>query len=306
MPLHSWIKISDEAIKEGMLFVSLSGGECFLYPHFRELYKHLYKKGVLIYLLTNGVLLESMMDLFLKMPPALIQISLYGANEENYFALTGKKVYKIVCSAINQCVQNNLRISISITPSKFMKDTIDIVKLCKKIGISFNINSWLTAPNENTGRNLKDFDLSPVESAHLKLLIREANGIPTPVPYTGKLPDSNFGRNSKENEYHGLLCTAGRNNFSIDWEGKMHLCTSLPTPVGEPLKEGFSLVWKKAQIMADEYVMPVECFDCAYEHVCTHCPARHLANAPIGHCNKNVCQEARELVKLGFCDCQNK
>ena len=39
--LSDWIHIIDKAIDAGMVFASLSGGECFIVPYFDELYLYL-------------------------------------------------------------------------------------------------------------------------------------------------------------------------------------------------------------------------------------------------------------------------
>src|SRR5699024_10024675 len=55
--LNEWKKIISQAIDAGMIFASLSGGECLISPYFDEIYTYLHSKGIMITILTNGYLL---------------------------------------------------------------------------------------------------------------------------------------------------------------------------------------------------------------------------------------------------------
>jgi len=132
---EQWKKIMDEAIENGMLFATMTGGECLLRSDFKELYLHLYYRGIYLTVLSNSLLMnEDYFDFFLKYPPKTIQVTIYGSSNENYENVTGVRAFDIVKKnllLINQLP--NTRLKISITPSRYlMDDFINILKICKE------------------------------------------------------------------------------------------------------------------------------------------------------------------------------
>ncbi len=123
LTVEQWKRITDEAYSAGMVRVNLTGGECLSYPRFRELYLYLHSLGCEIRVLTNGALLdESWISFFKDHPPILIQISLYGGDEETYEQVTGQRMYSVVSANIRKVIGANLPVGLAITPSKYMED----------------------------------------------------------------------------------------------------------------------------------------------------------------------------------------
>lgn len=85
LPVEDWKSLMTQAIDAGMMYATLTGGECLTYPGFRELYLFLQDRGIEVSILSNGLLMDDDMADFLKRhPPAIIQITLYGASEQAY------------------------------------------------------------------------------------------------------------------------------------------------------------------------------------------------------------------------------
>lgn len=61
-----WESIMAQAAASGMMFASLTGGECLAYPDFERLYLYLHNKSVRVGVLTNGILLDEEKIEFLK------------------------------------------------------------------------------------------------------------------------------------------------------------------------------------------------------------------------------------------------
>lgn len=294
--LEQWLSIIDSAIDAGMMFASLTGGECLTYPSFREIYKHLQSKGVMINVLTNGVLLGNMIDFFVKNPPVLIQVSVYGNTDDDYEIVTGKRLFQKVHDNIEKALEAGLPISIATTPTKYFKDVIPILKYYKDKNVSVGVNQWLLAPNDDTGRNLEDFSLSPEENAEISMQISLAKGEKV-VPVLDNLLPLPHGH--EKNISKGIGCGAGKAAFTVNWKGEMMLCSSIPYIAGSLLEESFLDLWDKAKAYADDFIMPIECKGCAYSSVCSNCPANHLSGASMGHCNPSICREGMAMVRLG-------
>ncbi|MEE1057483.1 MAG: radical SAM protein [Acutalibacteraceae bacterium] len=299
LPFLKWKEIVDQAIHMGMLFASISGGECLTSPYFDELYLYLKSKGIIVFVLTNGVLLDKKISLFEKYPPALIQVSVYGYDKASYIAVTEKDEYDNVSNSIEKAHKLGLPISVAVTASRYLPSVYEIVKKYYEIGIGVTVNRWIMPPYESTGRKFGDINLSPDEQVNISKEILQATEqelIPCPVEPLPKPIMFLKDRAPKK----GLLCAAGRSDFSINWKGEMSLCVSLNTPTGYPLIDGFKKAWEQTVIASKEFLMPVECYECKYLKVCNRCPAQHLINNLPGHCNPAVCEEGILMVKNGL------
>ena len=85
IPREKWLSLAEECRKAGTLFLLLTGGEPFLYPGFRELYQELSKMGFMVSMNTNGTMItEDTVSWLSEMPPARMNITLYGASNETY------------------------------------------------------------------------------------------------------------------------------------------------------------------------------------------------------------------------------
>lgn len=297
MPLSDWIHIIDEAIDAGMVFASLSGGECLLVPYFDELYLYLKKRGILVFILTNGYLLKEKLSFFVKHPPAHIQVSVYGWDDDSYQKVTGKRSYTKVIDGIIAAKDLGLSISVAITASRYLPSVYNIVKYFYELNIGATVNRWLMPPYESTGRYLENINLSPNEQANVELELFKATNQPINAPYDGPLPP--VGSHNTIHHY-GLSCSAGRTDFSINWKGEMSPCVSLPDPTGYPLKEKFVEAWERTVLFADNFELPIECFECEYKSICKHCPAFHLLSGKKGHCNVTACEACKIMVSKGL------
>ena len=98
-----WKQLMHDAWEAGMMRVNLTGGECLSYPGFRELYLYLHSLGCEIRVLTNGALLdEEWVSFFKAHPPIMIQISLYGGDEDTYERVTGHRQFAAVSENIRR------------------------------------------------------------------------------------------------------------------------------------------------------------------------------------------------------------
>lgn len=296
LTLSNWKTIIDDAIEAGMIFASLSGGECLLVPYFDELYLYLKSKGILVFILTNGYLLSEKLPLFQAHPPAHIQVSVYGWDEESYRNVTGRDGYHRVYNAIHNAAELGIPVSVSITASKYLPSIYKIVRHFYESGIGVSVNKWLIPPYDSTGRYIDDFILTPSEQVEIDIELLRATDQSTNFTPADHLPPCGGGVLTP---LQGLTCAAGRTDFSISWKGEMMPCVSLPHPVGNPLADGFSVCWKRTVSYADSVLLPIECNGCAYSKICNRCYAFHMVNSEKGHCNPHACEEIRLAVSKG-------
>lgn len=295
---QQWEDLMSQAIASGMMYAKLTGGECLTYPNFQRLYLFLQSQGVETGILTNGVLLDRPMAEFLRdNPPAEIQISLYGASEEAYARVTGRRVFATVLDNIRLLQKFDLPVSIAVTPNAFMTDGEDILRLAHGLGLNARINCSLTKPREETGRALLDAKLDTY--IRMYRLQRELSGgdepnacdsdtLPEPGSISGKTPVC------------GVPCGAGRSGFSIGWDGIMRPCNNFFHIQADALQLGFSQAWRQIHEQALQFPRPVECNGCPYSRCCSCCVVEHASGAPIGHVDPLVCARTRRMLAEGL------
>jgi len=303
LTVEQWKQIMQQAIDEGMMYARLTGGECLTYAGFRELYLFLRDRGVETVILTNGLLLDEDITAFLRNnPPAAIQVSLYGAGEDTYEQVTGKRTFSLVMENLRRIKAAKIPLTIAVTPSEYMTDAEQILRLLCEEDLPFNINASILPPRPETGRVLADANQDTYISMlklrlHLKGKELIVEGDPESLPDPG---------GKQGNPVFGVTCGAGRSGFAIDWQGNMRPCNNFPCEGENVLSLGFNEAWRRTNHTVAHYPLPTECEGCAYHGLCMHCVAAHAAGAKPGHANPAVCAMGRRMVTEGLSSLNNK
>lgn len=291
---EQWISLIDQACENGMLFATLTGGECLIYSDFCEIYEYLQSRGVLVTVLTNGVLLDSkMINWFIERPPRRIQVSVYGSTPEAYDKVTGHTdAFICVDRALEELRKSGLSYNIAITVSKNMLDDFDkLYHYCdSKNPNAIRMTTLPLQPRTETGRKFESFALTLDEQASLFRSRVDVENCETQSPVQVNRPDP------KGLPRVGVNCVAGRSAFAVTWDGRMVPCNGFEFTESFPLQEGFAKAWENIHMKAVKYIMPVECFDCSLYYACPHCPAIHWQFSGEGHMNSFLCEKAEYMI----------
>lgn len=297
LTVEQWKDIMQQAIDAGMMYARLTGGECLTYPGFKELYLFLREKGVEVSILSNGLLMNEDMVLFLAQhPPAAIQVTLYGASDDGYERVTGKRAFELVSKNILRLKAVEMPLAIGITPNAFMTDGEEILRYLHENDLPYRINAGLMAPREETGRIKTDATLDTYVTL-LKLRGAQKGLAFTPEPDPEGIAE--FGGKGEEKRF-GVRCGAGRGNFSVDWRGEMRPCNTFPCDAVSIKKLGFIKAWQMVNDIATHFPLPQECEGCAYKESCKHCVAEHASGAPIGHASPAICAWRKRMLLEGL------
>lgn len=291
----------DQACDAGMLFAILSGGECLLYPHFREIYDHLADRGVLVSVLTNGTLLdEEYVEWFSLRTPERIQISVYGSTPEAYRRVTGNaSAFHCVDRAIDLLKQKKIPYELAITVSKNLVDDFEsLLRYCiSKEPYKCHVNTCPFDTRPETDRKFDAYAPSldqQVAVFKTQMRVRNEN-------MKGILPEKeDKPRQNPTQSETGVPCIAGQSSFAITWEGKMIPCSVFDYGGTFPLNTGFDAAWKELHQACLAYRNPIECQDCAYYSACRYCSAGHYLRMGEGHADPAVCLEAKRMVAEGI------
>ncbi len=300
LPVETWKDIARQAFDAGVMYASITGGECLTYPGFKEFYLYLRSLGLETHILSNGILMdETMVDFLVANPPSLIQVTLYGASEDAYERVTGRRMFARVLGNIRRLRDAGMPLSVAVTPNAFMTDGLEVVRLLHEEGFSFVINSGIVSPRDETGRDLADSDLDTYVSM-LKLKMELTGSAIEPECEPDELPDVADSKTAPDEAPRGVRCGAGRSACSIDWRGRMRPCNTFPCEPVDVLGHGFAESWRLTNQTALDFPLPVECEGCSYQHACKGCVTDHASGAPRGHANPAICQWGKRMVAEGI------
>ena len=305
LSVSQWKDLIRQAVKAGMFQATLTGGECLTYPGFKEVYLYLQSIGCQISVLTNGVLLdEGYVQFFREHPPTIIQITLYGQNEEVYERAAGQRVFARVAEHIRLLREAGVPLVLSITPNACLgEDVFETIRLARSLCPKVMINTSLFAPREETGRSGQQDDLSPEFYARIFRLRNQLYGRECAEVPLEDLPEP--GGPHEECTECGLECGGGRSGFLIDWKGSMRPCNRLGIE-RYPLQDGFEEAWRQINDAVKQWPRTARCIGCAYEDVCDKCAARMIKFAqpgkqPIAYCEQIRYYAHRGIVHVPSC-----
>lgn len=272
-----WLELGRQARDAGLVFLLLTGGEPMLRSDFGEIYEGLTKLGLSISINTNGSLLsEDLKVLFRRLPPALVNVTVYAASSQGYETLCGhgagldKAVETIGFFRELGTVVN---MNTTITPWN-VGDHEKIWALAQAMGQTLRATLYNFPPAR--GGCGADFQrLSPEKVG--ALLVQD-------VLYTGgearleqiasKLGTADeIGMNCTMEPGEGMACYAGKSQFWITWDGRMTPCGMMEAPAAQPFEQGFEATWQNIAEKTAAITLCPDCRDCEIKGTCTNCAA---------------------------------
>lgn len=294
LQVDEWKKIIRQAVDAGMMYASLTGGECLTHPAFKEIYLYLVSLGIQPDVLTNGELLtKEMVDFFVKYPPGVIQVTIYGSNEDAYEAVTGHRAFQRVMNGI-ACVQEaGLNLFLTVSPSIFMKDDVKpLLELVHSFNVPYAIGDTTLKARAETEREMADYAVDLATLRQIKLIEREfhttAARASSPIYAVEYVPP-------RRSPLKGLPCGGAHSSFHVNWKGEVCPCIGFAESVhSSALENGFAGAFKQVQQIMYNYRQPNECCTCELKDRCLTCPAEKTQCVFDGQLNTLVCQRLRQ------------
>jgi radical SAM protein with 4Fe4S-binding SPASM domain len=89
LPVGELVRILDEMAEAEVLWLTLTGGEALVHPHFERIYREAKTRGFLISIFTNATAVSDRLIEFLRRdPPFGIDVSLHGVTRETFERVT--------------------------------------------------------------------------------------------------------------------------------------------------------------------------------------------------------------------------
>ena len=302
MTLAEHVALLDELVAAGSMWILYSGGEIFARKDFLEIYTQAKKRGFLITLFTNGILInERIADHLAKYPPFSIEITMYGATRETYEALTQVRGSFDRCMrAIDLLLERKLPLKLKTVPTSINQHEVyEMKRYAESRGVEFKFDP-LVNPRIDCSQSPLAVRLSPEEAVTLEFYdTRRKNDY-------RKLAEEDLALGAKEigSDATRYFCGGGVNGCAVDPTGTMTICV-ISHQQGYNIREGsFREGWegRLQEIRAQKKTRPTICDRCQIQSLCSMCPANgELENGDPEAPVEFLCQVAHlRAYALGF------
>ena len=275
-------RIADEAVDLGALWVLLTGGEPLLREDFAEIYLLLKRKGLLVSVFTNAILIRpEHASLFRAYPPRDLEVTVYGATRETYERVTRRPgswgafrrglrllaesgvPVRLKAMALRSNCREFERIAAFCrerTRDYFRFDPLLHLRYDGDAARNAEIAAERLAPEEVAALELADGERS-------RALAKRCRRLNAADPYAGE-SDRLF------------RCGAGNGSFSVSHDGIFRLCSSLWAPGtvydlrAGTLREAWDeLVPRVRDLRSRDPEFMRTCAVCPLINLCLWCPA---------------------------------
>lgn len=271
-----WIALAREARDCGLVFLLLTGGEPTIRADFPILYEEFSKMGLSIGINTNGTLLSpELREVWHRMPPSQVNVTLYGTSREDYGALCqNPDAFDTVIKTLDVLRDEGILIHLNTTIVPTNKNRLyALEEFAKNRGLELRVTNYCFPPSRRGGcSSVCEFSrLSPEEAARVAVLdiyYREgSDGI------RRRVYDDAVQNPCELDIGEPIRCMAGRSQFWITWDGRMLPCGMLDYPVSRPFEESFSAAWEKIHTECEKIRLCPDCAVCPEKNHCLNCAA---------------------------------
>ena len=295
--------IADQAVALGALWVLISGGEPLLRDDFKEIYLLLKKKGMLVSVFTNATLInDEHIALFKKYPPRDIEITVYGTTKETYERVTGRSgSFAAFTNGLSRLFENGVKVRLKAMAIRSnVHELPAIAAYCRtntKDYFRFDPQLHLRFDrNEQRNQSIKSERLTPEEIVALEMADEER--FTSLQKRCDALINNNYPNVCSD---HLFNCGLGNGSFSVSYDGKFRLCSSLwaPETIYDLRQGSLTEAWKEfvpkvldMRSQRPEYLK--NCRSCPIVNLCLWCPAHaHLETGELDTPIEYFCQVAR-------------
>jgi radical SAM protein with 4Fe4S-binding SPASM domain len=294
--------IADQAVALGAMWCLITGGEPLVRGDFPDIYMALKRKGLLVSVFTNCTLIENEhVELFRRFPPRDVEVSVYGVTKETYERVTRRKgSFDAFMRGLDRLLKSGVKVRLKAMAlrsnahempwiARFCRErTKDYFRFDPLLHLRFDGN-----PERN--EEIKSERLSPKEIVALERA--DAERFNSLMKNCARLIDGENGHAGCNHLFH---CGAGKDDFSLSWEGRFRLCSSLQHPacVYDLRKGSLGEAWrdftpKVRDMRSDRREFTETCRKCKLIGLCLWCPAHaHLETGELDMPVDRFCEVA--------------
>ena len=302
MTTRQVMTLIDEVVEAGALNLTFSGGDPMVRKDFAELFVYAIKKGLLVTVFCDGVLIsERIVEVFKEYPPRMVEVSIYGATRETYESITQVKgSFQRCLAGVERLHENSLRFTLKTVLMTVNRHELeDMRALANTYGVDFYFDTAIfpCLPHGDNGGGANhvradnapaSIDVAPPSldrPTALRVAPEEAAAAQLSDPEKVRELAALYLRTKGIPESDRLyVCGAGQTTFHVDPYGNLQPCT-ISTNVDYNLRDGgFLKGWngpiaaiRDIRISADS-----SCRSCDKQAMCSGCPAMFFAENGAG------------------------
>jgi len=280
-----WHRVFDEAQKNELLYVLVTGGEPLTHPEFGRIFNDVAGRGMLTILNTNGYLIDDeTIRVLKKTPPVRINITLYGTSDSTYQALCGvADGFSVVSRNISRLTENGFNVNLNMTVvNDNINELRDMVAFADERKLEIRPTTYIfgSASGDNSCR--PDAECAAKTAVELYFLRHSENEIKVRAKEMLFLL-AKATETDKKTDARGITCRAGSCSYWVHADGRVSYCGMTGEEKAKNLFEcGFGEAWTAAVKAADEVKKPKKCLSCRYRFVCNACHAMLVSDGATG------------------------
>jgi radical SAM protein with 4Fe4S-binding SPASM domain len=271
MSFDEHIRLLDELVDLGCLWILYTGGEIFARKDFLQIYTEAKKRGFLVTLFTNGTMITpTIADHLAEFRPFNIEITLYGATRETYEALTQiPGSFDRCMKGIRLLLERGLPLKLKTVPTSInYHEVYEMKRFAEQdLGVEFKFDP-LVNPRTDCSQSPLAVRLTPEQAVALEFRdpVRRAE--------YKRLAEAELDANlpASPKKY---TCGGGHNGCAIDPNGRMTICV-LSHRDGYDIRSGsFEQGWdgRLKDIRSTKNTRETICTNCRIRSLCSMCPA---------------------------------
>jgi radical SAM protein with 4Fe4S-binding SPASM domain len=266
------IRLLDELVQQGCLWILYTGGEIFARKDFLDIYTEAKKRGFLITLFTNGTLISPRVaDHLAEYRPFSIEITLYGATRKTYEELTRiPGSYDRCMKGIRLLLERGLPLKLKTVPTTVnFHEVYEMKRMAQEdFGVQFKFDP-LVNPRTDCSQSPLDVRLAPEQVVALEFrdTVRKSE--------YKKMAELELAQPAQREPERKYTCGGGQNGCAVDPGGRMTICV-LSHQDGYQFREGsFIEGWttRLAEIRESKRTRETKCSRCRIQSLCSMCPA---------------------------------
>jgi radical SAM protein with 4Fe4S-binding SPASM domain len=254
------------AAEAGCLNLVLTGGDPLVRPDFPKVYRTAREAGLLVWVFTSATVLpESVVEVFGEFPPALVEVSLYGATAPVYEAVTGVPgSFRRCLEGLDRLAEAGVRVGLkTMILAANLEEVPAIEALARGRGARFRLDPVVCTRLDGERGPLAQ-RVEPTRAARLEYAdparrgrVREYFESRRLVPPSGQAID----------------CGAGRTGFHLDADGGLRPCLMVTGVRADAVALGFARAWEAVgrEVVDLPAAGDGECSACELRSLCGRC-----------------------------------
>jgi radical SAM protein with 4Fe4S-binding SPASM domain len=280
-------RLLDKIRRQGVIWLSFTGGDPLARNDFPEIYAYAKAKGFLVSVFTNGYSLnKELIELFKRQPPFVIEMTLNAVKEKLYERISQVKgSFRKVVKSIQELSQERIPLKIkTLVTRDNVAHLTEIEEFLAIRGFSFQPDYHLL-PRLNGDRAPCSLRV-PAQTIIAKV-DKKKKGLVRAAPL--RALDSKL-----------FWCALGAGQkFQVDPYGNLFLCPAIRFPAENILSRPIAPVFKKMLSLVREQSFSgnSRCLSCKIRAWCLYCPGKaYLENGDPGAPSKYYCQLTRKFL----------